>query len=319
MPLSLPAPLLCPDVRAETTLVRMIYSAPTAMDDRSHIAWTTYGPTALFVLLWSSGGIFSRWGLDHSSPFAFLTLRFVVALGVLSALGLYRRRWLPLPGTRIRVALIGLLMIGSYTICYFLALEHGITPGVLATVLGVQPILTLVLLERRFQPTRVAGLVLALGGLIAVVYQSIVLAHFSAVGIAFALGSLASMTAGAILQKSVQQSPAEVLPLQYGAALLLCAAFVPFQEFHFEMTAGFLIPLLWLGLVISVAAQLLLYRLIRNGNLVNVTSLFYLVPVVTAVMDYVFLGNAMRVPTLFGMAAILLGLALVFRNSPASS
>jgi drug/metabolite transporter (DMT)-like permease len=124
------------------------------------------------------------------------------------------------------------------------------------------------------------------------------------------------MTAGAILQKSVQQPPADVLPLQYGAALLLCAVFVPFQEFRFEMTAGFLIPLLWLGLVISVIAQLLLYRLIRNGNLVNVTSLFYLVPVVTAAMDYVFLGNAMRVQTLFGMAAILLGLALVFRNAP---
>lgn len=286
--------------------------------NRTNLSWTTYAPTTLFVLLWSSGGIFSRWGLDHSSPFAFLTLRFVLAFGVLSALAWHRRRWLPPPGTRIRVALIGLLMIGSYTICYFLALEHGITPGVLATVLGVQPILTLVLLERRFRLKRVAGLVLALGGLIGVVYQSIVLAHFSTTGIAFALGSLASMTIGAILQKSVQQTPAEVLPLQYGAALVLCTAFAPFQPFSFEFAVGFLIPVLWLGLVISVAAQLLLYRLIRNGNLVNVTSLFYLVPVVTAAMDYVFLGNAMRVQTLFGMAAILFGLALVFRDSPAA-
>jgi hypothetical protein len=31
--------------------------------------------------------------------------------------------------------------------CYLLALDHGITPGVLATVLGVQPILTLLLVE----------------------------------------------------------------------------------------------------------------------------------------------------------------------------
>lgn len=35
----------------------------------------------------------------------------------------------------------------------------------------------------------------------------------------------------------------------------------------------------------AVGAQRLLYRLIRGGNLVNVTSLFYLVPIVTAVMD----------------------------------
>lgn len=31
-------------------------------------------PTALFVLLWSSGAIFSRWGLDHASPFVLLAL-----------------------------------------------------------------------------------------------------------------------------------------------------------------------------------------------------------------------------------------------------
>ena len=36
--------------------------------------------TSLFVLLWSSGAIFSKWGLAHASPFAFLLLRFVIAL-----------------------------------------------------------------------------------------------------------------------------------------------------------------------------------------------------------------------------------------------
>jgi drug/metabolite transporter (DMT)-like permease len=36
--------------------------------------------TSLFVLLWSSGAIFSKWGLAHASPFAFLLIRFVIAL-----------------------------------------------------------------------------------------------------------------------------------------------------------------------------------------------------------------------------------------------
>jgi drug/metabolite transporter (DMT)-like permease len=54
--------------------------------------------------------------------------------------------------------------------------------------------------------------------------------------------------------------------------------------------------------------------LIRAGNLVNVTSLLYLVPAVTAAMDYVFLGNALSVQSLVGMAVILVGLALVFRK-----
>jgi len=282
-------------------------------------ALSAYGSTALFVLLWSGGAIFSKWGLAHATVFAFLVLRFALALTTLLLLGVFRRRWLPAPGTRIQVALAGFLMIGCYAINYFLALEHGVNPGVLATVLGVQPILTLVLLERRFTLRRLLGLIIALAGLALVVYQSLVHARFQQTGTVFALGALLSITAGAILQKRVHQAPAGVLPLQYGVSLLLCLAIVPFKPFAFEFTAGFVIPLLWMGLVMSVGAQLLLYRLIRGGNLVSVTSLFYLVPIVTALMDYLFLGNTLSLQGVLGMAAILLGLALVFAKSVRST
>ncbi|MBB6093696.1 drug/metabolite transporter (DMT)-like permease [Povalibacter uvarum] len=281
--------------------------------DRSTLA--TYGSTALFVLLWSSGAIFSRLGLDHATAFAFLLLRFALALGVLLFLCGWRRVWLPVPGTRVRVAIAGLLMIGGYSSCYFLALEQGITPGVLATVLGVQPILTLLFVERRFSAMRLAGLALALCGLILIVYRGIAGAQFSVAGITFALGSLACVTSGAILQKTITQAPIHVLPLQYAISLLLCACFVPFQPIGADFTTEFVIAWLWLGLVISVAAQLLLYRLIRVGNLVNVTSLFYLVPVVTALMDEAFLGNRLPASGWVGMVGIIAGLVLVFRSS----
>jgi drug/metabolite transporter (DMT)-like permease len=108
----------------------------------------------------------------------------------------------------------------------------------------------------------------------------------------------------------VKQPPIEVLPLQYTSSLVLCAALLPLEPLKLTFDAGFLIPLLWLGLIISVFAQLLFYRLIRSGNLVNVTSLFYLVPIVTAGLDYLFLGNKL---SLTGMGGILLGLWLVFK------
>jgi drug/metabolite transporter (DMT)-like permease len=282
--------------------------------DKSTLA--AYGSTALFVLLWSSGAIFSRLGLDHATAFAFLLLRFALALGVLLLLCGWRRVWLPVPGTRLRAATAGLLMIGGYSSCYFLALEQGITPGVLATVLGVQPILTLLFVERRFSAVRLAGLALALCGLILIVYRGIAGAQFSAAGMTFALGSLACVTWGAILQKTITQAPIQVLPLQYAISLLLCACFVPFQPIAADFTTQFVVAWLWLGLVISVAAQLLLYRLIRAGNLVNVTSLFYLVPVVTALMDEAFLGNRLPAAGWIGMAGIIAGLVLVFRSRP---
>ncbi|WP_426578579.1 DMT family transporter [Xenorhabdus stockiae] len=276
--------------------------------------WRTYGSTSLFVLLWSSGAIFSRWGLDYSSSFAILTVRFAIAFLCLLLLCVFRKHYLPASGSIGKVAGTGLLMIAGYSIFYFLALEHGITPGILATVMGIQPIITLLVIEKHFSVRRLLGLFLSLMGLILVVFQGLVMTNFSFLGTFFALSALGCMSLGAIFQKQIQQSPSEVLPLQYGVSLIACLLFVPFKSFHIEFTTGFIISVLWLGLVISVAAQLLLYRLINAGNLVNVTSLFYLVPCVTALMDYLFLGNALSTLSMIGMVAIITGLAFVFRE-----
>jgi len=64
-----------------------------------------------------------------------------------------------------------------------------------------------------------------------------------------------------------------------------------------------------------VLATLLLYRMIARGNLVNVTSLFYLVPAVPAVMDYMIFGNKLAALSLLGMAMIIIGLMFVFRKT----
>ena len=103
--------------------------------------WTSYGVMTVFVLLWGSAAIFTRWGLDHATPFALLIVRFALALTAVLLIGLYRRRWRPALGAAWQTAATGLLMIGCYSICYFQAMAHGVTPGVIATLLGVQPIL----------------------------------------------------------------------------------------------------------------------------------------------------------------------------------
>src|SRR5262245_39756930 len=117
--------------------------------------------TALFVLLWSSGAIFAKWGLEHSSTLALLILRFTVALAALLLFG-FRGQMLPTLGSRFRVAITGVLLTGGYSAFYFLALEQGVTPGILATILGTQPILTLLFYERRLDISRLVGLTVAL-------------------------------------------------------------------------------------------------------------------------------------------------------------
>ena len=274
-------------------------------------------PTALFVLLWSSGAIFSRWGLDDASPFVLLALRFGVALVFLWLLGWRERRWLPEPGTRAQVAGTGLLLVGGYSCAYFLALDQGLMPGALATILGVQPIATLLLQERRAPALRWLGLTLALIGLVLVVLDSLLRARVSAAGVAWALAALACITLGTMAQKRIAQPPTRVLPLQCAVALALCVALLPTQAPRFDPHPMLALSVLWLGAVISVGATVLLYRLLRAGNLVNVTSLFYLVPGGTALLDWWLLGNRMAPLALLGLGLVVAGLVLVFHARPA--
>ncbi|HDU5464810.1 TPA: DMT family transporter [Klebsiella pneumoniae subsp. pneumoniae] len=275
--------------------------------------------TALFVLLWGSAAIFTRWGLDNASPMALLVFRFLVALVALAPLAIVRRRWLPAPGTRLQTAATGLMLIGGYSVCYFEAMANGVTPGLIATIMGIQPILTLCVVERRLQGRRLSGLLLALAGLVLLVWRSLAASPMATAtataGILFALAALLLMTFGALWQKRSRQAPADVLPLQYAVSLGLCLLIAPVSGFRFTVNAGLIIPVLFLGLLISVVAQLLLYRLLSAGNIVNVTSLFYLVPAITALLDYLLLGNRLSAAAMVGMMAIVGGIVLVFRTA----
>jgi drug/metabolite transporter (DMT)-like permease len=279
-------------------------------------AAAAFGPTALFVLLWSSGAIFSKLGLAQASTLVFLSLRFALALAVLSLFAWTRGRWLPRPGSARRVALTGAVLVGGYSVAYLLALDQGMTPGLLATLLGLQPLATLVLTERPLRPGRFAGLAIALAGLVLVVLDSLLRARVGGAGLACAFAALACITGGTLMQKRLAQAPLEVLPLQYAVALALCLALLPFTEVRGQWSLQLAVSVGWLALVISVAATLLLYRLIQRGNLVNVTSLFYLVPAGTALLDWLVLGNVMAPLAMAGTGAILGGLVLVARTGP---
>ncbi len=270
--------------------------------------------TALFVLLWGSAAIFTRWGLDNASPMALLVFRFLVALVALAPLAIVRRRWLPAPGTRLQTAATGLMLIGGYSVCYFEAMANGVTPGLIATIMGIQPILTLCVVERACRGGGCQDCCL-LAGVVLLVWRSLAASPMATVGILFALAALLLMTFGALWQKRSRQAPADVLPLQYAVSLGLCLLIAPVSCFQFTVNAGLIIPVLFLGLLISVVAQLLLYRLLSAGNIVNVTSLFYLVPAITALLDYLLLGNRLPAATMIGMMAIVGGIVLVFRTA----
>lgn len=278
--------------------------------------WQSYASISLFVFIWGISGIFTRIGLDYISVFPLLLFRFGTAVILLYLINCYfKTPFLPPKGQRLFIAITGIFLIGIYSTSFFLAMDFGLTPGILATIFGIQPILTLLLSERRFPPLRLIGLLVSFTGLTLVVSRSMMQADISFTGMFFAFLGLFSITAGTLMQKRILLPPHEVLPLQYLVAMILFIIMTPWMPIRFELTLPSIGAGLWLGIVVSVIAQLLLYRLIAGGNLVNVTSLFYLIPIVTALFDYLLLGNKMPFVTLLGLIIILMGLAIVLRSA----
>ena len=242
---------------------------------------------SLFVLLWGSAAIFTKWGLQHSDILPFLFFRFLIATSlILIICSIQKLPILPQSTHWKYVLYSGLFLISGYTLFYFLSLKLGISPGLLATILALQPIITFFITETKFSALKFIGLILSFIGIIVLVYNNIFINKITLWATVASLICLFCMTYGAILQKKITEKPWQILPLQYLLSILIFLLIIPFQPFHFEMSYGFWIPTLYQGIIISVIAQLIFYKLLQSGNLVNTTSLFYLVPLVTLILDF---------------------------------
>jgi drug/metabolite transporter (DMT)-like permease len=93
--------------------------------------------------------------------------------------------------------------------------------------------------------------------------------------------------------------------------MLACAAV--FEPMRVEWTGEFIFALIWLCLVLSVSATILLFILLRRGATAQVASLFYLVPPVTAFIAYLLFGETMGPTAILGMICAMAAVALVNR------
>jgi drug/metabolite transporter (DMT)-like permease len=97
-------------------------------------------------------------------------------------------------------------------------------------------------------------------------------------------------------------------------ALVLVLLAWGIDHFAIHWTLSFIVALGWMVLVVSVGATMILYYLLRQRSLTSVTSLFYCVPPVTAVLDYVIFGHLLPALAMLGMAFVVVGLVLVNRQ-----
>ena len=280
---------------------------------------------ALFVILWSSGFIGARMGVQYAEPFTVLLLRFSVVLSIMLPLSLLLRvNWPQSKGEAGHIAIAGILMQGGYLSGCFSAVYHGMPAGMIALITGLQPILTAFaaapLLGERVSRMQWLGLALGFGGVAMVVWPKIGLQGLDTVSVAWALEALCAITAGTLYQKRYCPN----FDLRAGSVIQFVAAFAVLlplalltETMHIEWNARFVFAIGWLALVLSIGAVSLLFVLIKHGEATRVSSLFYLTPLATAAMAWFAFEEHLDWLALTGMLIGVTGVALVLRKPQA--
>ena len=284
------------------------------------------GLSAGFVALWATGFIGAVWGLPYAEPWTFLTLRFGVVCALTLPLALVLKFEWPKSWRQVlAVALVGLFMHGLYLGFAFLSMARGLPAGLSALLAALQPLFAAVLvgplLGEKVSLRQAVGFLLGLAGVALVLSQKLAGAAdpsffegFDSWAVIFGLLAPLAMTAAVVIQKrfNTRVDIKTGTFIQYFAAFLLAGAMsLLLEEQQVEWTGDFIFALGWLVLVLSFGAVSLLMLLLRLGEAGRTSSLFFLVPPVTALIAYFSFGEQLTPLQLVGMAVALTGVALV--------
>jgi drug/metabolite transporter (DMT)-like permease len=277
----------------------------------------------LFVLLWATGFIGARYAMPWSEPFSFLAVRFVLAAIVLLLIMLVMHSRKLAPAQAAHAAFAGALIHGVYLGGVFWAIRHGLPAGLSALIIGLQPLITAVMagwaLGERILPRHWAGLAAGFLGIVIVLAPKIGQAIGGVTPATFlaCLAGAVAISAGTVWQKKFVSNADLVTATlwQYlGAAVVMAVGSFAFETRQFTLTGELVFAMAWLVLVLSIGAIFLLMMMIREGEMSKVSSLFYLVPAVTALIAWVLFGETLSPVQLVGMAVTTIGVAMATRR-----
>lgn len=285
---------------------------PSARVYESLLAW-------YFVIVWGSGFLATKIGLQHAAPFTFLSLRFIFGLLCLIPIVLIvRPRWPAGRGEIGHIVVAGLLMhavhLGGSHYTQYLGMSAGIT----AVLLSIQPLLTAVIAGRwmgeRLSARQWLGIAIGLAGVTLIVWHKIDVREATAGALIAVTVSLIGVTAGTLYQR-----------VFCPAVDLRAASFIQFAG-----TLAVLAPLAWLieGTVVrwswTLAAAIVFlvigasilgvnafHTLMRRGQATKVTSLIYLTPIIAVALELAMFGVVPTAISLTGIVITCLGVAMV--------
>jgi drug/metabolite transporter (DMT)-like permease len=235
---------------------------------------------------------------------------------------LTRAPWPKSAKTYFHLIVVGLLLQAVNLGCVFFAINLGVDASVTALINGLQPVLVAIIavsvLGERTSARQWLGFALGLGGVAMVVWRKLELGVGTPLGMSLSVCALLGLSIGVIYQKKFCQE----MDLRTGTAVQTAAAAaamwivsVWLETGVIDWTGEFIFAFVWLTLVLSLGAIILLLYLIRRGQAARVSSLFFLVPPVAAIFSYFMFNESFGPVAMIGMIVAVIGVALVNRFS----
>ncbi len=280
--------------------------------------FAVFAAPAVFLLLWSSGFVFAKLGLQYAEPLTYLALRMIVVVVVLAIILVVTRPKWPNRAGLLHSAATGVMVHGLYLGGVFVSIENGLSAGLAALIVSLQPVLTSTIANRWLGERVVArqwlGLALGLLGVYLVMHEKTSSGGATPLAWFAVTAALIGITIGTLYQKrfggGIDWRPA--LLIQYGAAgVLFCLGAFAFETRAVQWTPQFVLALGYLAIVLSLGGVWLYYYLIRRAAATRVVSLFYLTPPITALMAWALFNERLPPLALAGMAVCVVGVFLV--------
>lgn len=285
-----------------------------------------YAP-ALFVFLWSTGFVGAKFIVPYAEPFTFLTIRYFSAALILFLIAAAFKQPLKLTKEQFKASFaVGMLLHVIYIGGVFYAVSLGVSAGISAVIVSIQPVLVSLLavplLGERLRWVQVVGLCLGVAGiallLLPKVFQGDYTATTSLTGIFICVIALLGTSAGYLVQKKLGGE----IPFLSGTGAQYAISAIAFAILSFatedqiiQWVPQFFFGLTWIVLMLSIASIVLLYGMLRTGSASKVSSLYYLVPPTAAIQAYFLFDEVIAPVGIIGMALAGLGVVLVMRQS----
>jgi drug/metabolite transporter (DMT)-like permease len=284
--------------------------------------WLILAP-AIFLVLWSGGFSIAKLGIKHAEPLTFLALRYAIVLIILIPFAAaLRPRWPRRLSEWLHIAMVGFLIQAIYFGLCYLAFHAGASAGTVAIIVCLQPILVGLIApyfaRERVSVLRWLGLILGLAGAAIVILARSSIEAETIFGVLCSIGGLIGITAGTLWEKRFggNHHPIVSNMIQYTVGLVgtLPLTFATETMSVDWVSPEFLGALAYLVIGNSLISMTLLLAMIRAGEVSRVSSLFYLVPPMAALMAWPILGEAMPPLAWLGMAVAAAGVAIASRR-----